>query len=136
MSGNTPNGERDELAQLRAQRGDFWARQRESIQAADNVEVYCGDSSHEPRRFGWKLYRDKAGVWRPISSRHKGLQIQRLNADTLFGYTGPDRWTYEFKCHLCKTTVPARGEKLTPILDKLADSGEPSISLAVIRTCL
>jgi hypothetical protein len=138
MSDNMPEGERDELARLRAQREDFWAEKSEKIRAADKVEVYCGDSSHEPRRFGWMLYRDQDGVWRPLSLVHKGLRFERLNADldSPFGYTGPDRFTYEFKCHWCKTTVPARGEKLTPILDTLADSGVPSMPLADIRTYL
>jgi hypothetical protein len=132
MSENGHEGEVDELARLRAQRGE----ESQGILRADRLKVYCGDSSHGPQRFSWTLYRDKSGVWRPISSRHKGLQFQRLNADTLFGYTGPDRWTYEFKCHWCKTTVPARGEKLTPVLDTVFHSGEPAISLACIRANL
>lgn len=137
MSDNMPE-QSDELARLRAERSDYWAEAREEIRTADKVEVYCGDSSHEPRRFGWMLYRDQAGVWRPLSRTHKGLKFHRLNAeaDSPFGYTGPDRFTYEFKCDWCKNTVPARGEKLTLILDTMAESGEPSISLVGIRTYL
>lgn len=127
MSDDMP--QMDELARLRTQRD---VRDGEEILGAPRIDVYCGDASHAPRRFSWPLYRDNTGVWRPISSQHKGLQFHRLNSNAL-SETGPERWRYEFKCDFCKTTVPARGEKLAPILDTLTAAGEPDISLAGLR---
>lgn len=40
------------------------------------------------------------------------------------------------RCDQCDDSVPARREKLDPILDRLAEEGHKSISLSLLRTML
>ena len=105
------------------------------------IEVYCGDSSHAPRRFSWVPSRDTASglnhevwgtLWHPVGwPWPKGFIMRGLTVQALgyTGFTGPDRLTYEFKCDWCKCTVPVRGEKLKLILDTLDEHGVSSLSL-------
>lgn len=88
-----------------------------------------------------KAHREKMKREQPRTAREK--LAMRLRADKPHAYQGRGlvghpgfRARYDLRCELCGDTVPAREEKLFPILDRLVEADAPSISLAVLRAIL
>lgn len=127
------------------------------------VTVECLDSTHDDRRTivtsfvkidgqGW---RESAGSSARAKKEHQerlarnAPQTMREKLEAKYPADKPEafqmrrvvgdpygRHRYRLECQLCGITVPAREEKLFPILDRLVEAGASSITLAVLRATL
>lgn len=113
------------------------------------VEVYCAESSHskgkrahiaqfywsdDDRNPGWDQWPQ--GYLTPAGRAFRaGLQNDKpVVGDIAEG--APVRIRYHFACDLCGLSVVGRRERLSPILDGLAEAGVSEVSLRGLATIL
>lgn len=112
------------------------------------VTVVCEERSHEGKRATVGSFEHLSGRWRATLTRSRGVDVNfdksthsdLLDANDSPLHMGDQSWPvrerYNLRCELCGFTVPARRERLDPILDRLADAGVSTVSVRALGAIL
>ncbi|OBI83974.1 hypothetical protein [Mycobacterium sp. E740] len=101
---------------------------------ADEVFIFCDRHPGRKVPIATFLHSEAVG-WYEKMPRRDGPSIMTTLTDDAPVQRGGARIRWEFRCD-CGTTVPARREKLIPVLDTLAANGIAHISLAGLAASL
>lgn len=101
----------------------------------ERVLVVCTDAPHEHKRSIVETLDRAPDGWRPVHQRrrHKhGPNAYRVRPTGTDLDTGRSRARYDLRCELCPSAVVARAERLDQVLDRLAEAGVDTITLAAL----
>jgi hypothetical protein len=101
------------------------------VTVAHEVFIFCNGRNRRPHGdvpVTTFVHREGGDWYEKLPLRDGPSTMTTLDGDVPVE-RGGDRLRWEFKCDECGRLVPARREKLIPVLDKLAEAGLPHISL-------
>ena len=109
----------------------------------DSFLIYCADGHSrfvvdrlERVDVGMEWFSTRPDATRAIHSSDSTVNPGAVYADGVATLAQPDRWRHEFRCKACPQYLPARDEKLQPLVSTMFDGGMPEIDIRRLRRML